>query len=61
MPQIKFTNEKADRWIERIQKRSSKLTAEDQAVFQAIRSRRQAGERLLHPEELALFALERKV
>lgn len=61
MPQIKFTDEKADRWIRRIEKRESKLSPENLILFRSIRAVRASGGKLDHPMELALFQLERLV
>jgi hypothetical protein len=61
MPEIKFTNDKADRWLSRISKRVGKLTVEDRECFLTIQSLRAAGEKLNPKWERILFDLGRKV
>jgi len=61
MPEIKFTDEKADRWITRISKRTAKLNSEDVAIFEAIKRTRATGQKISGPMARALFDLERKV
>jgi hypothetical protein len=61
MPEIKFSTEKADRWIARIAKRTGKLTPDDLSMFETIKQIRANGDKISGPLARALFDLERKV
>lgn len=61
MPEIKFSNDKADRWIARIEKRRAKLTPDDLNTFDSIKRVREAGEKLPPTMERSLFDIERRV
>ncbi len=61
MPEIKFSNDKADRWIARIEKRRAKLTPEDLTMFDSIKQVRADGGKLPPTMERSLFDIERRV
>ena len=61
MPEIKFSNDKADRWIERLQKRRDRLTQEELLVLDTIRDLRFRNIKLDPQSERALFSLGKKV
>ncbi len=61
MPEIKFSNDKADRWIVRVEKRRAKLTPDDLTMFDAIKQVRADGGKLPPTMERALFDIERRV
>lgn len=61
MPEIKFSSEKAGRWLERIEKRLSRLSPDDVTMFNQIQSKHRAGEKLDHIYSKALWELERKL
>jgi len=46
MPEIKFSNDKADRWIGRIEKREEKLSPTDLELFYQVRAIRDRDEKL---------------
>lgn len=58
---IKFTNDKVDRWLERIGKRIGKLTPEETQDYNTLVSIRSQGEKLDSHWEKILLGLERKV
>ncbi len=61
MPEIRFTNQKADRWLERLSKRSDRLSPEDTAVYIRIKQLRAQGEKLPDDLERALYHIGKKV
>lgn len=61
MPEIKFSNDKADRWIARIEKRRAKLTPDDLTMFDIIKQVRTEGNKLSPILGRALFDIERRV
>ena len=61
MPEIKFSSEKAGRWLDRIGKRLSRLSPDDVVLFNQILDKHQAGERLDPTHAKALWELERKL
>jgi hypothetical protein len=61
MPEIKFSSEKAGRWLDRIEKRLSRLSPDDVALFKQILTKHRAGEKLDTVHAKALWELERKL
>lgn len=61
VPEIKFSVEKAGRWLDRIEKRLSVLSAEDQAIYQTLRGVHNSGKKLDSQQAKALWTLEKKL
>lgn len=61
MPEIKFSIDKAGRWLERIEKRLSRLSPDDVAMYRQILARHQEGLKLDPMHAKALWDLERKL
>ncbi len=61
MPEIKFSPDKAGRWLDRIEKRLSRLSPDDVAMFTQIKAKHGAGEKLDTMHSKALWELERKL
>jgi len=61
MPEIKFSAQKAGRWLDRIRKRLSRLSQDDVAMFNQIQHKHGAGEKLDPLLAKALWELERKL
>lgn len=60
MPEIKFSSEKAGRWLDRIRKRLSRLSKDDVILFNQIQNKHREGKLdSLHAK--ALWELERKL
>ena len=55
------SNDKADRWLYRVEKRLGKLTPEDVRSYHVLRALRGRGEKLDSHQEKILIGLERKV
>ena len=61
MPEIKFSNEKAERWLDRVGKRLEGLSAEDRQRYAALRAILERGDRLDSQQAKALHLLGKKV
>jgi hypothetical protein len=61
MPEIKFSSEKAGRWLDRVEKRLSRLSPDDVTMYNQILTKHRAGEKLDHLHSKALWELERKL
>ena len=61
MPEIKFSPDKASRWLGRIAKRLDRLSPDDVVMYHQILARHTAGEKLDHLHAKALWELERKL
>lgn len=61
MPEITFTNEKADRWIARLEKRADRLSPEDLEALRHLKALRQTGTKIPPNWERILFHLSKKV
>jgi hypothetical protein len=61
MPEIKFSSEKAERWLSRIEKRLSRLSPDDLAMYHQILTKHRLGEKLDTAHSRALWELERKL
>lgn len=61
MPEIKFSAEKAGRWLDRIGKRLLVLSPEDQAIYQTLKALYAAGQKFDSQQSKALWTLERKL
>lgn len=61
MPEIKFSNEKAERWLGRIEKRMDRLSPEDVLLYTQILEKHRTGEKLDTALSRALWDLERKL
>lgn len=61
MPDYKFSDDKTDRWISRIRKRSDKLSADQLKLFNSITGSRARGEKLTPMQSKVLFELKRVV
>jgi hypothetical protein len=61
VPEIKFSTEKAGRWLDRIEKRLSVLSAEDQVIYQTLRGVHNSGKKLDSQQAKALWTLEKKL
>lgn len=61
MPEIKFSVEKAERWLERIEKRLGALTPEDGATYTRLREAHASGRKLDWQEARDLWALGKKL
>ena len=61
MAEIKFSSEKAGRWLDRIQKRLDRLSDEDQKVYHQLRKDHSQGAKLTPVQARTLWDLERKL
>jgi hypothetical protein len=61
MPEIKFSNEKAERWLDRIEKRLASLPPEDHVQYQKLRETLREGRRLDSQQAKMLHVLGRKL
>ena len=61
MPEIKFSNEKAERWLGRIEKRLEALSPEDRLQYQMIREVLAQGHKLDSQQAKALYVLGKKL
>ncbi len=61
MPEIKFSNEKAERWLDRIGKRLASLTPEDRLQYQMLRDAITHGRKLDPQQAKALHVLGKKL
>jgi hypothetical protein len=61
MPEIKFSNEKAERWMERIGKRLESLSPEDSLQYHMLREALANGRKLDSQEAKALWVLGKKL
>ena len=60
MPEIKFSSEKAERWLVRIEKRLGVLTSEQQALYKSLKEAHSKGK--LNPiQARELWTLERSL
>ena len=61
MPDIKFSNEKAERWLDRIEKRLGSLAPEDRLQYQRLREAMTGGRKLDPRQSKALHVLGKKL
>lgn len=61
MPEIKFSNEKAGRWLNRIEKRLESLTPEEHLQYQVLRDALASGQKLDSQQAKALHVLGKKL
>lgn len=61
MPEIKFSPDKAGRWLARIEKRLDRLSPDDVSMYSALKTHHEAGEKLTPTLAKALWELERKL
>ena len=61
MPEIKFSTDKAERWLDRIEKRLLTLSPEDVALYQSLRKVQRGGQKLDSRQAKALWELGRKL
>jgi len=61
MPEIKFSADKSDRWLERVAKRVAALTPEDFALYERLSSVRLEGRKLDPRESKDLFELGKRL
>ena len=61
MPEIKFSADKADRWLERVAKRVATLTPEDVALYERLSVVRQESRKLDSREAKELFGLGKRL
>lgn len=61
MPEIKFSMDKAERWLDRIEKRLASLPPEDQAQYQKLRGALREARKLDSQQSKALHVLGRKL
>jgi hypothetical protein len=61
VPEIKFSAEKAERWLTRIEKRLSTLSSEDAVMYKALRTAYMKQSKLDSQQAKALWALGRKL
>ena len=61
MPEIKFSNEKAERWLGRIEKRLESLDPEDRLQYQVLRDVLNQGHKLDSQQAKALHVLGKKL
>jgi hypothetical protein len=61
MPEIKFSNEKAERWLDRIGKRLGTLSPEESLQYQMLRDALANGRKLDSQEAKALWVLGKKL
>ena len=61
MPEIKFSADKADRWLERVAKRVATLVPEDLALYERLSAVRQEGRKLDSREAKELFELGKRL
>jgi len=61
MPEIKFSNEKAERWLDRIGKRLASLAPEDRLLYQMLRDALGQGHKLDPQQAKALHVLGKKL
>ena len=61
MPEIKFSNEKAERWLGRIEKRLETLSPEDRLQYQVLRDSLDQGHKLDSQQAKSLHVLGRKL
>lgn len=61
MPEIKFSNDKAERWLNRIGKRLNSLTPENVAAYEGLLSVHQSGGKLDTQQAKALWVLGKQL
>lgn len=61
MPEIKFSNEKAERWLDRIEKRLEGLSPEDRLQYRELRETLTEGQKLDSRQAKALHVLGKKL
>ena len=61
MPEIKFSADKAERWLVRIEKRLAVLSPEDAATYKVLRAAHQAGRKLDSRQAKALWELGKRL
>jgi hypothetical protein len=61
MPEIKFSAEKAERWLTRIEKRLSTLSSEDNAMYKIIKAAYMKQPKLDSQQAKALWELGKKL
>lgn len=61
MPEIKFSNEKAERWLDRIGKRLDVLSPEERLQYQFLRGLVGSGRKLDSQQAKALHMLGKKL
>lgn len=61
MPEIKFSNEKAERWLDRIGKRLDVLSPEERLQYQFLRELVGSGRKLDSQQAKALHMLGKKL
>jgi hypothetical protein len=61
VPEIKFSTEKAGRWLDRIGKRLGVLPPEAQGTYRSLRAAHDAGRKLDSQQAKALWDLEKSL
>lgn len=61
MPEIKFSNDKAERWLDRIEKRLLTLSPEDIALYKTLREVQRGGQKLDSRQAKVLWELGRRL
>jgi hypothetical protein len=61
MPEIKFSADKAERWLDRIEKRLKVLSPEDITTYNTLRLVQRKGQKLDSQQAKALWELGRKL
>jgi hypothetical protein len=61
VPEIKFSADKAERWLDRIEKRLATLTPENVALYQALRNVHREGRKMDSQQAKALWELGKRL